>query len=61
MIAVTMALMVMTATVRYPVPGGLSQLAWLKRIMIAYSAITWMAPKAVVPHSTTTRRRTPRP
>ena len=48
--------MVMTATVRYPVPGGVSQSRSLKMIMATYSAIVCMAPKAVVPHSTTTRR-----
>jgi hypothetical protein len=56
MIAVRMPLMVMVATVRYPVPGGESQSASLKLVMITYSAITWMKPKAVVPHSTTSRR-----
>ena len=61
MIAVRMGEMVMTATVRYPVPGGQSQLASLNFTMTRYSAIVWMAPKAVVPHSTTTRRRKRRP
>jgi hypothetical protein len=61
MIAVRMAPMVTVATVRYPMPGEESQLASLKRIMIAYSVITWMTPKAVVPHSTIARRRMWRP
>jgi hypothetical protein len=59
MIAVRTALMV--ATVRYPVPGGVSPLASLKMIMVKISAAPWMKPKAVVPDSTTTRRRTTRP
>ncbi len=41
--------MVMVATVRYPKPGGLSQLAPLNLIMITYSTITWTARNAVVP------------
>ena len=53
--------MVMVATVRYPEPGGVSQLASLKLIMVKYSAITWTTPKAVVPHSTTASRRMRRP
>jgi hypothetical protein len=57
MITVRMAQMVMTATVRYPVPGGSSQSRSLKMIMATYSAIVCIAQKAVVPHSTTTRRR----
>jgi hypothetical protein len=61
MITVRMAEMVMVATVRYPVPGGASQLASLKLITTTYSTIVWMAPKAVASHSTTTRRRTRRP
>jgi hypothetical protein len=44
MIAVRMAQVVMVATARYPVPAGQSQLASLKRIMIAYSAIQGMKP-----------------
>ena len=51
MIAVRMAEMVMVATVRYPKPGGLSQLASLNLIMIAYSATTWITPNAVVPRN----------
>jgi hypothetical protein len=34
--------------VRYPVPGGLSQLASLKLIMTTYSKIVCMASKAVM-------------
>jgi hypothetical protein len=49
MITVRMALIVITAAVRYPRPGGVSQR--LKRVMILYSVITWMTPKAVVPHT----------
>jgi MFS family permease len=44
---------------RYPKPGGVSQR--LRRVMIPYSVITWMTPKAVVPHSTAARRRMWRP
>ena len=61
MIAVRLALMVMVATVRYPVPGGQSQLASLNFTMTKYSANVWMAPKAVVPHSSTARRSKRRP
>ena len=53
--------MAMVATVRYPKPGGVSQLASVKITMTMNSAITCMAPKAVVPHSMTTRRRKRRP
>jgi hypothetical protein len=46
----------MMPTVMYPVPGGVSQSQLLKMIMATYSVIVCMAPNAVVPHSTTTRR-----
>jgi hypothetical protein len=46
MIAVRTALMVMVATVRYPVPGGVSPLASLKMIMVKISAAPWMKPKS---------------
>jgi hypothetical protein len=57
MIALRRALIVMVATVKYPVPGGVSQSRSLNPIMIMYSSIPWMAPKTVVPHSATARRR----
>ena len=54
MITVRIAQLVMTATVMYPVPGGVSQSRSLKMIMATNSAIVSMAPKAVVPHNTAT-------
>ena len=61
MITVRMAQMVVTASVRYPVPAGVSQSRPLKMIIATYSAIVCMAPKAVVPHRMTARRPMWRP